>query len=113
MAKLFFLQNIRRFEMSQITKEDALKIASQVMHPAVDRNLVDLGIVKNIEIKEENATVIFAFPFPNIPIADQLVSSVRGPLEKRGLNVDVQITVMSPAELQAFLAMEQEAWKGM
>jgi len=98
--------------MSQVTKDDALKIASQVMHPAINRNLVDLGIVKDIEIENDNATVIFAFPFPNIPIADQLISSVQTPLEKLGLKVESKMTTMNPKEVQAFLAMEQAGWKG-
>ncbi len=98
--------------MSQITTDDALKIVSQVMHPAVDRNLVDLGIVKDIEVENDNATVIFAFPFPNIPIANQLISSVQFPLEKLGLSVEYKITTMNQEEVQAFLAMEQAAWKG-
>jgi len=99
--------------MSQITQEDALKIAAQVMHPAIDRNLVDLGIVKDIEIKGTHATVTFAFPALNIPIADQLIGSVHSILEKQGLSVDHQVTVMSQPELQSFLAMEQAAWKGL
>lgn len=97
--------------MSQVTKDDALKIASQVMHPAIDRNLVDLGIVKDIEVENDNATIIFAFPFPNIPIADQLISSVQFPLEKLGLKVEYEITTMNQQEVQAFMAMEQAAWK--
>jgi len=98
--------------MSQVTKEEALKIAAQVMHPAIDRNLVDLGIVKDIEVETDNATVIFAFPFPNIPIADQLISSVQFPLEELGLKVESKITTMTQEELQAFLAMEQAGWTG-
>lgn len=98
--------------MSQISKEDALKLAAQVLHPAIDRNLVDLGIVKDIDVDGDVATVTFAFPFANIPIADQLISSVRVPLESQGLNVEIKITVMTESELQTFLAMEQEGWKG-
>jgi len=98
--------------MSLITKEDALKAVEQVMHPAIDRNLLDLGIVKDIDVEGKDAVVTFAFPFPNIPIADQLIDSVRYPLQKLGLNVEVKITIMNQDELRAFLAMEQESWKG-
>jgi len=29
--------------MAQVTKDDALKIAGQIIHPAIDRSLLDLG----------------------------------------------------------------------
>ena len=98
--------------MAQVTKDDALKIAGQIIHPAIDRSLLDLGIVKDIEIENDTATVIFAFPFPNIPIAGQLISSVQIPLEKLGLKVETKITTMNEEERGAFLAMEQAAWSG-
>ena len=53
-----------------------------------------------------------AFPFPNIPIRDYLVNSVREPIEKLGVEVEVEITAMDKEELERFLAMEQEGWKG-
>ena len=99
--------------MSQITKSDALKAAADVMHPAIDRSLIDLGIVKDIEVEEGDSTVTFAFPFPNIPIAEQLISSVQVPLEALGLQVESVVTTMNQEEVQAFLAMEQAAWKGL
>jgi len=40
------------------------------------------------------------------------VNSVREPIEKLGAEVEVEITVMDQGELERFLAMEQEGWKG-
>jgi len=53
-----------------------------------------------------------AFPFPNIPIKDHLINSVRQPIEKLGLEVEMRVTVMSQEERERFLAMEERAWKG-
>ncbi|HDM10363.1 MAG TPA: DUF59 domain-containing protein [Desulfobacteraceae bacterium] len=103
----------RSIAMGQVTRDEVLKVASQVMHPAIDRSLLDLGIVKDIEIANNTATVYFAFPFPNIPIADHLINSVQAPLENLGLKVEVQIRTMNDQERATFLSMEQEAWKGM
>ena len=99
--------------MGQVTRDEVLKAAGQVMHPAIDRSLLDLGIVKDIEIANDTATVYFAFPFPNIPIADRLINSIRLPLENMGLKVEIKVRTMNDHERAAFLAMEQEAWKGM
>ena len=41
-----------------------------------------------------------------------MIDSVRLPLENLGAEVEVETTVMGQAELQKFLAMEQDGWKG-
>jgi metal-sulfur cluster biosynthetic enzyme len=96
----------------EISEEDVQGAIAQVKHPAIDRTLLDLGIVKKIFIKDNKVTIIMAFPFPGIPIGDYLVNSVREPIEKLGAEVEVEITVMDKEELEKFLAMEQEGWKG-
>jgi len=96
----------------EILKEDVQGAIAHVKHPAIDRTLVDLRIVKKISIKDNKVTIIMAFPFPNIPIGDYLVNSVREPIEKLGAEVEVKITVMDQEELERFLAIEQESWKG-
>lgn len=53
-----------------------------------------------------------ALPFPNIPIMDQLISSIKEPIDKPGIEVEVKQTTMNQDELQRFLTMEQEGWKG-
>ncbi len=97
--------------MSEITEEAVRNALTQVKHPAIDRTLMELGILKDIAVEDGKVTITLAFPFPGIPIADLLVNSVREPVEKLGANVEVKTTVMTAEELQAFLAMEQEAWK--
>ena len=95
-----------------LSEMDIHQAIGQVKHPAIDHSLVDLGIVKDVTIAAQKVTVTFAFPFPNIPIEDQLINSVLLPLKSLGAEVEVQTTVMEQAELQKFLKMEQEAWKG-
>lgn len=94
------------------SEEDVQGAIAQIKHPAIDRTLVDLGIVKKISIKDNKVTIVMAFPFPNIPIGDYLVNSVREPIEKFGAEVEVKLTVMDQEELERFLAMERESWKG-
>jgi metal-sulfur cluster biosynthetic enzyme len=95
-----------------ISEENVRKAMAQIKHPAIDRTLVDLGMVKDITIEGNKVTVTLAVPFPGIPIKDLLVNSVREPIEKLGAKVEVKLTVMNPQELKAFIAMENESWKG-
>jgi len=95
----------------RISEEDIQKVVAQVKHPAIDYTLLDLGIVKTITVEGNKVAVTFAFPFPNIPIKDRLVNSIREPIEELGAEVEVKITEMNQEELQKFLTMEQEAWK--
>ena len=85
---------------------------AQIKHPAIDRTLVDLGMVKDITIEGNNVTVTLAVPFPGIPIKDLLINSVREPIEKLGVKVEVKLTVMNQQELKAFITKENESWKG-
>jgi len=52
-----------------------------------------------------------AFPFPNIPIGDYFVNSVREAIEKLGVKPEIKIIIMDQEEQKRFLAMEQENWK--
>jgi metal-sulfur cluster biosynthetic enzyme len=81
------------------------------MHPAIDRSLIDLGIIKDIVVRDNIVILTLALPFPEIPIKEYLVNSVREPITKLGLELEIKITVMSQQEREAFLAMEQESWK--
>lgn len=95
-----------------ISEEEIRDVIAKVRHAAIDCSLVDLGIVKNVTIKGDKVAVTLAFPFANIPIKDYLVMSVKMPLEKLGVKVEVETTVMNEEETQRFLEMEAKYWKG-
>ena len=85
-----------------------------VKHPAIDHTLSDLGIlkIKDINFEEKNVSIALAFPFPTIPIADQLIKSVCDIIKENEFTCNVETTVMNPQEKQRFLQMEQTAWTG-
>ena len=95
-----------------VSEENVRKAIAGIKHPAIDHTLLELGIIKTIKVKNGKATIILALPFPNIPIKDHLINSIREPIEKLGVEVKMEETVMNQEELQRFLAMEQDAWKG-
>jgi len=95
----------------EILEKDIRKALEQIEHPAINSTLIDLGIIKEISTKEDKVTIIIAFPFPNIPIGDYFVNSVREAIEKLGVKPEIKITIMDQEAQKKFLAMEQENWK--
>ena len=95
------------------SEEDIHQVVAEIKHPAIDRTLVDLGIVKEIAVKGNKVLVTMALPFPGIPtqVRDYLVNSVVEQIKKMDVEVEVELKIMNQEELQAFLAMEQESWK--
>ena len=94
--------------ITQTAVENAI---SSVEHPAISHSLVNLGIVSNVLLLGKKVIIEFAFPFPNIPIADQLIGSIEKPIKNLGLSFEHTIRTMNEEEKQKFLQMETEAWK--
>ncbi len=96
-----------------MTKEDIENAIKDVMHPAIDLSLLELGIISDVLFAGGTAQVVFAFPFPNIPIADQLIGSIAAPIQKLGVDFEHSIRIMSESEKARFLQLEGQAWKGL
>lgn len=96
------------------SEEDIRQVVAEIKHPAIDRTLVELGVVKEITVTGNKVLVTMALPFTGIPtqVKDYLVNSVVEQIKKLDVEVEVDITIMNQEELQAFLDMEQESWKG-
>jgi metal-sulfur cluster biosynthetic enzyme len=95
-----------------MTREEVLNALSKVEHPAISYSLIKLGIVTNVELVENKVSVVFAFPFPNIPIAGALISSIATPVADMGLEFEHSIRIMTDDEKNNFLQLEAEAWRG-
>ncbi len=95
-----------------VTKEDVIKNISDVMHPAINFSLVKLGIVSDVKVENNTATVMFSLPFPNIPILYDLIFSISQPIMDMGLEFKYETRIMSEQEKAEFLRLEAEGWKG-
>ena len=95
------------------TLENVISELSKVEHPAISYSLIKLGIVKDIELNDDTVILTFAFPFPGIPIADKLISSITEPIEAMGLKPEYIVKIMNEEEKATFLQLEGEAWKGL
>lgn len=95
------------------SSEDIKKAIAKVMHPAIDRTLMDLGMIRDIVLTGSTASLTLVIPFPGIPILSFLEKSLKKSVSS--LRIDLKITVdqMTQEEVQRFLAMEKEAWKGL
>ena len=62
---------------------------------------------------DNEIVLVFAFPFPNIPIADQLINSVKTAVEPLGLNLQHSIRTMDEEEKAMFMQLETQGWKGL
>ncbi len=84
-----------------MTKEEILTILSEVKHPAKgDQSLVELGMVKDVEIQEGAVTVTLAFPKRRDPLAEYLIGSARAALIRHlpeGVTAEVKTVVEEPA----------------
>jgi ATP-binding protein involved in chromosome partitioning len=98
-----------------ISQEDVYQAIGQVMHPEISRTLVELGMVKDIALEGDKVTLSLVLPFLGIPasIKDYLVNSLRQAVMKLGAKVEIKIAEMNQEERLAFLAMEQEGWRGL
>lgn len=95
-----------------MTKDEILNELEKVGHPAINYSLLKLGIVTDAELNGNKFSVVFALPFPNIPIADMLINSIARPVMSLGFEFDYKIRVMTEEEKTRFLKLEAEAWKG-
>jgi len=98
-----------------ISSQDVQEAIGTVMHPAISRTLVELGMIKDIGLSGDEVRLTLALPILNIPapVKDYLVNSLREAVAALGAQVKIEIAEMNEKERQAFLAMEQESWKGL
>jgi len=99
--------------MTSQEEREVNAILAEVNHPAIARSLADLGIVKRVEVEGKKVKMLMLYPFPEIPIKEMLINSVKAPLEGQGYSVEIEEGVMDDEQRQAFLSMEQQAWTGM
>jgi ATP-binding protein involved in chromosome partitioning len=101
--------------IKNISEEDVHKAIEQVMHPEISRTLVELGMVKDITLEDDEVTLTLVLPILGIPasIKDYLENSLRQAVMKLGAKAEIKIAEMNQEERLAFLAMEQEGWRGL
>ncbi|RKX78991.1 MAG: ATP-binding protein [Spirochaetes bacterium] len=91
------------------TQEQVTNILHEIMHPEINRSLVELGMIKAIVTQNDTVTVTLALPFKEVPIRDELVNSIRETVAKTDshLKVVVKLAEMNQQERAFFMAASE------
>jgi len=99
--------------MSETLNEEQVRSAlATVTHPMIDKSLLELGIIRSVNVEGGTVKCVVAFPFPQVPIAQQIFNSIEEPLAALGARVEFEQTVMTMEERQRFFTLEREGWRG-
>jgi metal-sulfur cluster biosynthetic enzyme len=100
---------------TNVSLQDVQEAIGKVTHPAISRTLVDLGMIKDVGLRGSEVRLKLVLPILNIPapVKNYLVNSLREAVAALSVRLEVEIAQMNDEERQAFLAMEQESWKGL
>lgn len=92
-----------------VTKEQVRGALEQVIDPELHRNIVDLGMVREIEISDSNIKVTIALTVPNCPLKDEIAADAGQAVDAiaEGLNVEIALTAMTEEEREAMRAKLQ------
>jgi len=93
--------------------KDATQAIANVMHPAIDRSLMGLGMIRDIALTGNTASLTLLLPFPGIPILSFLEKSLKESVKPMRIDLEIKIENMNQEEIQNFLTIEKEAWKGL
>ena len=93
-----------------ISKQQILQALQRVKHPESDRNLMELGMIRDIRVDDKQVKFTLVLPFKNVPIKDQLVSEARAAVEKLpGVErVTVELAEMTQKERARFMSIQHE-----
>ena len=95
-------------------EQRVIQALSQVEHPEIGSTLVDLGMVKDIQVEGNRATLTLVLPMLGIPAAirDYMINSLRQAVADQNVELNVTLAEMTAQERQRFFMMEQQNWRG-
>jgi Mrp family chromosome partitioning ATPase len=93
-----------------ITEEKVRQALERVMHPGLKRNLVELGMVRDVEVQDSQVKFTLALPNLASSLKDQIVAEARAAvLSLDGVKeVEVELTEMSAEEKKRILPDQDE-----
>ena len=59
-----------------ISREQVLEALRQVMHPEMKRDLVALGMIRDVRVEQGDVEFTLVLPFKEVPIKEDLTRSV-------------------------------------
>lgn len=99
-------------KMKDISKKDIEKELSNVTHPEINFSLVKLGMIKDIDVKDNIILITLILPFLSVPIKEELIHLIKESIMK--LNKDIKIKIktaeMNEKERGKFMDLAKEGW---
>jgi len=96
------------------TKVKIAKALKEIEHLEIRSTLFNLGMIKDIDIKEERVTLTLKVPMLGIAIKDYLINDIKSVVKKEDENVEVDINIeeMNVDERAKFMKMARDGWRG-
>jgi ATP-binding protein involved in chromosome partitioning len=96
-----------------ITEDEIRRALEKVMHPGLKRNLVELGMVRDVEIQDSQVKFTLALPNLASSLKDQIIAEAKATLlALDGVEeVEVELTEMSAEEKKRILPDQDEPGK--
>jgi len=96
-----------------ISSSDVYDVLSTLTHPEIERmNLLELGMVPAVEVKDNQIKVTLALPSLDVPIRQELVDVISQAVTNMSANclgVEVEVIQMDDEKREAFITMAREA----
>ncbi len=99
--------------MKKISKKDIEDALSKIMHLEINYSLVELGMIKDIEIEDAAVSVTLVLPFLDIPIKKDLINLIKESIRNLDKNIKIKIKIaeMNEKEKERFIKLAREGWK--
>src|SRR3954454_12260520 len=94
------------FGKKTLTEQDVLAALKGVKDPDIQRDLVDLGMIKDIRIGDGTLALTVNLTTPACPLKAQIERDVRSALAER-LGADLKVSVTMAAEVRGKGVMEK------
>ncbi len=98
-----------------VNKDQVIEALKQVKDPELNKSLVELGMIKDVEIAGSNVRVTVALTMAGCPLKDKIKSDVKAAVSKLpGVDqVSVVLTTMTSAERAKLFGQEPSEMEGM
>lgn len=89
-----------------VAVQQVMQALAQVMDPEIRRDIVDLGMVREVQVKGKLVHVTVALTVPNCPMQSSIAADVKRVVEalEDGVQAQVTMTTMTPQEKERLLS---------
>ena len=87
------------------------EILEEMKHPFINYSLIDLGILKNIEVAGDKILVNIAWPSADSAIKPFIISLVSGSLKKLNRKIEINESIMNEEDRKFYMKLKVKSEK--